>query len=996
MKVIKKLGYRAPYDISKIKIALQKTAKDIDSKFTSSDWKELKPRILGRLEPIMKDREEIYFWEIDDVVIETLLRSRFNDITREYIQSKSTTIKDKLNDLGLSPHAMFILKERYLKKDSSGEPIETAKEMMCRVASAIASVEKNGVREKYTELFTKMLVNRDFLPNSPTLVSAGTKRKGTYSACFAYQINDSLDDIMNIVHLTAKTFQLGGGVGISIAKLREKGCPIETTNGFSSGSVEFLNLFDVMCSTIKTGGFRRGALMCLTEYNHPDIEWFIHCKKDTSKLNNMNISVMVNNDFIDAVKNDKDIDLISPKSGKIVDNISANLLLEHMATNIWETGEPGILFYNRINKDNPTPHLGDIRVVNPCLSGDTLIATANGSYEQIKNLIGKEIDVYSYDGNKIVKSTARNIRKTRENTDVYKITFTDNSTLKCTGDHPIMLRNGDYKLSMNLTPSDSIMPFSRYQYNARKHGKYWGIMRNNGKWIQEHNLICDLDYDSFNDVVHHKNFNGLDNSKENLQVMTISEHQTLHKVNMLGDNNPMRDKWWNKIPEEEKEEYRKKMSKLVSGKNNPNYKGIMDLPKPEKFIYRVCLQCPHCGKDIFIRPSSDVKGYCSISCYNKDTKTGKYRYTLEDILNAGINFIKEFKKLPVCNIWDRYARSNPENIPSRESIRVRLGGFKNFREALGGNHVVTSVEYIGKEDVYDMTVDNYHNFAVITNPNDKTERKGMPKHSGVIVHNCAESTLISGEACNLGSVNLVNHMTEDMLGLDWDKFAETIKLSIRFLDNMIDASPYPSKSVEKAVKATRKVGLGVMGFADMLIHMGIRYSSKEGVDMVGKVISFLTDVASQESKALGEEKGLYNEYKDGYRKRRNAIVSIQAPTGTLSLIAGVSPGIEPNFYSEYSRMIDNKIIHVTHPLSNREVFETAHKITPMQHLLMLAEVQKYIENSCSKTINAPEETTVSEIKELIMKAHELNCKGVTIFRNNCSREALIRCEDCKV
>ena len=626
MKVIKKLGYRQPYTVEKIKVALQRTAKKIDSKFTASDWKELKPRILSRLEPIMKGREEIYFWEIDDVVIETLLRSRFNDITREYIQSKSTTIKDNLNDLGLSPHAMFILKERYLKKDSSGEPIETAKEMMCRVASAIASVEKNGVREKYTELFTKMLVNRDFLPNSPALVSAGTKRKGTYSACFAYQIKDSLDDIMNIVHLTAKTFQLGGGVGISIAKLREKGSPIETTNGHSSGSVEFLNLFDVMCSTIKTGGFRRGALMCLTEYDHPDIEWFIHCKKDTSKLNNMNISVMVNDNFIDSIKNDKDVNLISPKSNKIVDKISAILLLEHIATNIWETGEPGILFYDRINKDNPTPHLGDIRCCNPC----------------------------------------------------------------------------------------------------------------------------------------------------------------------------------------------------------------------------------------------------------------------------------------------------------------------------------------------------------------------------------AESTLLNLEACNLGSINLVNHMTGDMKDLDWDKFAETIKLSIRFLDNMIDASPYPSKAVEKAVKSTRKIGLGVMGFADMLIHMGIKYSSKDGVDMVGKVISFLTDVASQESKALGEEKGLYNEYKDGYRKRRNAIVTIQAPTGTLSLIAGVSPGIEPNFYSEYSRMIDNKVIHVTHPLSNRETFETAHEITPIQHLLILAEVQKYIENSCSKTINAPEDTTVAEIKELIMKAHELDCKGITIFRNNCRREPLITCVECQI
>ena len=141
---------------------------------------------------------------------------------------------------------------------------------------------------------------------------------------------------------------------------------------------------------------------------------------------------------------------------------------------------------------------------------------------------------------------------------------------------------------------------------------------------------------------------------------------------------------------------------------------------------------------------------------------------------------------------------------------------------------------------------------------------------------------------------------------------------------------------------------------------------------------------------------LYDEYKDGYRKRRNAIVSIQAPTGTLSLIAGVSSGIEPNFAKEYSRLVDYREIRVIHPLKDYEAFETTYDISPKHHLKMLSEFQKNVENSISKTINCPEKTTVREIKELILKAHELRVKGITIFRDNCSREALIKCEECKL
>jgi len=614
--------------VEKIKIALQKTAKSINEEFKEADWKEFKPRVLARLEPVMENREEIFFWEIDDAVIDSLLRSRFKEIAKEYIQSRSRIRKDKLNDLGLSPVAMQLLKERYLKKDDKEEPIETAKEMMCRIATAISSVEKQQkLKEEYSEKFTNMLCNLEFLPNSPCIFNAGTGRRGTLAACFGYTIEDSLDSIFETLKLSAKTFQMGGGVGINISKLREAGCSIKSSHGTSSGPIAFLYLFDTMVETVKSGGARRGAMLSMMHYTHPDIEKFIDCKNQTNQLNNMNVSVLLDDKFIKAVDKDELIVLKSPKTGKEINAIPARQLLESIAIHIYNTGEPGVLFDENINKDNPTPHLGPLDVINPC------------------------------------------------------------------GESPM---------------------------------------------------------------------------------------------------------------------------------------------------------------------------------------------------------------------------------------------------------------------------------------------RGTP-----------------GESCNLGSINLTKFVRDK--DVDWDRLSEITKLAVRFLDNMIDASAYPSKIVEQSVKDTRKIGLGIMGFADLLIMMDIKYSSKQAIEMAGKITSFISDVASQYSTELGKEKGTYLAYKEGYKNRRNSVCCIVAPTGTLSLLAGCSSGIEPNFSKEYTRILGNEIVKIAHPLKDNSSFEMTYDVPVEQHLAIQAEVQKNIEGAISKTINAPENITVREIKELIIKAHKLGIKGFTLFRQNCSREALIKgCTECQI
>jgi len=625
VKVVKRDGTIEDFDIKTIKIAIQHVANST-LQFTDKDWDQLKPLLQNAFEKF-SGQDIIHISEIDDLVMETLIYSNFKEIAVEYIKKRKTKIYTEVekNDLGLSQVGLELLKDRYLERDEDNKIVESPKEMMNRIATAVASAEDATEKKlKYKDEFFKILCNLEFLPNSPCLISAGSKRKGVWIACFAFDIPDDLMGMYDTYKLIANTSKLGGGAGFSIAGVREKNALISTTRGKSSGPVTLvLPVIDATTIGIKQGSFRRGAIMAIIDSSHPDIEEFIDAKSDPNVLTNMNMSILIYSDFINAVKKNGNIKLISPATKKVIKEISANYILSKIATAMWETGEPGLLFYERINKDNPTPHLGDLHLVNPC----------------------------------------------------------------------------------------------------------------------------------------------------------------------------------------------------------------------------------------------------------------------------------------------------------------------------------------------------------------------------------AESTLLNMEACVLGSINLVRHLKSDG-DFDWDKFSHTIKLGIRFLDNIITKSPYPDIEIKKTVLKTRKIGLGIMGLADLLIHMNIKYSSDKAIKFVDRLMGFMRTVAEKESEKIGSEKGLYESYKSGCPKRRNAIVLTIAPSGSISLISGVSSGIEPNFAATCSRTLytENKIINIEHSLKDHECFEIAQGIHWEQHLKMLATVQKHVDNAVSKTINLPEETSIEDIKKLILMGHDMGVKGLTIFRKNCKRKPLIKCD----
>ncbi|NPA15324.1 MAG: vitamin B12-dependent ribonucleotide reductase [Deferribacteres bacterium] len=270
----------------------------------------------------------------------------------------------------LSPIALKILKERYLRKDEKGNVIETPDELFRRVASAISRVERAyGKTEKETaeigEQFYRLMTSLDFLPNSPCLMNAGTEL-GQLAACFVLPIEDSMESIFETLKNAAIIHKTGGGTGFSFSRLRPKGDIVKSTRGVSSGPVSFLKVYDAATEQIKQGGKRRGANMGVLVCNHPDIEEFVNLKRNPGTVKNFNISVALTDEFMECLKKNGKIPLINPRNREKTGEIPASHLFELIAENAWRTGDPGALFIDTINRYNPTPHLGSIEATNPC------------------------------------------------------------------------------------------------------------------------------------------------------------------------------------------------------------------------------------------------------------------------------------------------------------------------------------------------------------------------------------------------------------------------------------------------------------------------------------------------------------------------------------------------------------------------------------------------------------------------------------------------------
>jgi ribonucleoside-diphosphate reductase alpha chain len=304
---------------------------------------------------------------------------------------------DSTVEVSISRNASLILQRRYLRRDSSGRIIETPPEMLTRVARAIAAADTiydNSIPAQQTEeKFYRFMASLEFLPNSPTLMNAGTTM-GQLSACYALPVDDSIQGIFDAVKHMALVQQSGGGTGFSFSRLRPKGDVIASTMGISSGPVSFMRVFDLATNTIKQGGKRRGANMGILRVDHPDIIEFIGAKTRTRSFENFNLSVAITDEFMEKVQQNERYDLTNPRSGKVVKQLNARSVFRLIAENAWRTGDPGVIFIDEINRHNPTPRVGTIECTNPCGELPLLPyeSCTLGSINLSKMVTGKEIN----------------------------------------------------------------------------------------------------------------------------------------------------------------------------------------------------------------------------------------------------------------------------------------------------------------------------------------------------------------------------------------------------------------------------------------------------------------------------------------------------------------------------------------------------------------------------------------------------------------------------
>ncbi|MCU0665652.1 MAG: TSCPD domain-containing protein [Candidatus Omnitrophica bacterium] len=976
----------------------------------------------------------------------------------------------------LSDNALKVLERRYLKKDANGKVIESPQEMFERVCSAIAAADRfYGASNEDVALtqknFYQVMASLEFMPNSPCLMNAG-RELGQLSACFTLPIEDSMESIFETLKATAMIHKSGGGTGFSFSKLRAKNAVVKTTGGVASGPVSFMKVYDSATEAVKQGGTRRGANMGILRVDHPDILEFITCKEDNHQITNFNISVAITDEFMDKLQSGQEYEVREPHNDKLVKKISAREVFDLIVKQAHKNGEPGIIFIDRMNEGNPTPKLGQIQSTNPCVTGDTFISTEKGLVRMrdlAKNYSSGGIAIFTDDrvgeilyGSKEHAAVAteaklalsQNVISAAFKTGVkpvFKVTTKSGFELVATADHQLMTTHGWVKVQdltlhkdkVIIQPqgipfnSDNSLPFEvcnefkgengrGYKLNlpekwSKQLGQVLGLLVGDG-WLRDGDKNCRAGFTFSQDdktVLEYmkpilNGFYGQD-IKEVLRENNVY-HLSYHSKYFVDFFKQLGVKvckaQGKEVPESiytaPKEAIIGFLQGLFTADGTVNYKEehssyVRLTAKSDKLLKGVQIILLNLG----IKSRIYDRNRGERTCFAYLTKSGEEKNYKTD----GVCFELEISRESVMKFLEIVGF-----MCERHSQKTAKFYSKDyFKDSF--EETVESVTSCGEETVYDLTEPQTLTFI----------------SNGFISLDCGEQPLLPYESCDLGSINLdlMYKKNGAKIEIDWERLGRVTQTAVHFLDNIIDVNKFPLPDIERATKRTRKIGLGVMGWASLLIRLGIPYNSEEAVELAEKLMAFILDEATKKSQELAKDRGVFPAFKgsiydkkDGGSYLRNATLTTIAPTGTISIIAGpCSSGIEPLFaISYYRNVMDNdKLVEVEPlfeevakergfysrelmekiaehaslkdieevPADVKRVFVTAHDITPEWHVRMQAAFQKYVHNATSKTINFPNDATIEDVRKAYLMAYELNCKGLTIYRDNSRQEQVL-------
>lgn len=862
--------------------------------------------------------------------------------------------------------------------------------------------------------FKRLLLEKKFLPGGRILANRGLSGEGVKSSlsnCYVIDTKDNIEAIYKTCSDMARTYSYGGGVGVDLSPLRPRGASVNNTAKETTGAVSFMKTFDVVTGTIGQSG-RRGALMLSISVDHPDVYEFVDVKANTDEINNANISVRVNDKFMKAVESDSDYLLHWPcdmdineqemlaikEYGKLVrvdtqsgpvylKKIKAKDLFNKLVKNNWDYAEPGILYWDRIEKYHLMSENKEFKYAgtNPCVSGDTLILTEFG-YKRIDELVGKKVNIWNgFEWSEVEP------RMTGKDQNVKRFIFSNGSELICTYTHKFVLNNGERKEAAEIHVGDKV---AKYNFPVIESGDNKSIKDKRIPYTQ--GFFSGDGYYSSNKVpvvyLYGEN-------KQKLQQYIVEgvsrkdENEDRVVINLPHLKEELSSKDYVPAMEYSVKERLEWLSGLIDADGSRSSKegGISISSVNKNFLLKVQRMLHTLGTPSVVtyeKPERVEK----LPTHNDDVKKEYYCKQSYRLLVSPFYTIKLLELGLICHRVDLNA------TPRRNAGRFVT---------------IVDIQDAGVEKIVYCFTEHKNHTGIF---------------NGIMTGQCGEEPLPSGGACLLGSMNLYEYVNNDKQ-FDYELFDKDCRIATKALNAIqIEGIPlHPLEGQRVAAKKYRQIGLGLFDLGGALIKMGIRYGSELAQRIAEKIAHTMLIAAFEKSCDLNDELGIHviypNMFDSEFYKTRvepfiaekykgkyplNSQLLTIAPTGTIStMINATSGGGEPMFATSYIRntkSIGEKAYKVypkavldyyggdVEKIDEEklpEFFVTAGQLNPIERVKMQGALQKNIDASISSTVNLNEKTTVEEVYDIYMNAWKYGLKGITIFRDNCKRAAIL-------